>query len=584
MAVSAFKSATRRGGAANSSSSAGREPPPEKKPGLPRRSRSVSAFSRSSKVSDFSNKRDNPLFCSGDSSPPEGNGASAVPKKLNADGDWSKVELNRVGGSKPGGGNRGVGSLGDDRRGRSTSRSSGKPSETGRSVSRGRVRSVSQRPVSRGHFVSSESEVEQETSPMRNYRNRTGLDLMRSSIESVDPGQVKALRTWSSQHPPVEPSTDSASRSRLEFPKWEDGHSAGSFSEVEEKTIKAVCEQMKSVQEQHLGEQPTNTSIYETVRSEVRQAISDIQSDLESSIRKNNPTAIASSDIVDIPPDLVNPGAVELVMDIRSEYAKKLEQERARKLRADLAVEEHRGEELSRILKEILPDPKASNSQKPRPARKASIERRKISKRLTEEAMAYFDECVSLSTFDSSDFSSPEDPPLRLVGDNKPVVSENESVLGADSTMTATCDVNHRFNSSQDLHQNAQFKSSCEHSSLRMAASDYMNSDPASSSSTTAEGRKCQFSFSGRPNSYSNLQQDIRKYIKTLETDPINDDHIPRSSRKSQYEVDGYDIQASMQGLLFDKVIHKSQVESGSLLLCGGGFSSIQFSPFGSII
>ncbi|PKI49733.1 hypothetical protein CRG98_029881 [Punica granatum] len=516
MVVSAFKSATRRGGAANSSSSAGREPPPEKKPGLPRRSRSVSAFSRSSKVSDFSNKRDNPLFCSGDSSPPEGNGASAVPKKLNADGDWSKVELNRVGGSKPGGGNRGVGSLGDDRRGRSTSRSSGKPSETGRSVSRGRVRSVSQRPVSRGHFVSSESEVEQETSPMRNYRNRTGLDLMRSSIESVDPGQVKALRTWSSQHPPVEPSTDSASRS----------------------------------------------------------------------IRKNNPTAIASSDIVDIPPDLVNPGAVELVMDIRSEYAKKLEQsqERARKLRADLAVEEHRGEELSRILKEILPDPKASNSQKPRPARKASIERRKISKRLTEEAMAYFDECVSLSTFDSSDFSSPEDPPLRLVGDNKPVVSENESVLGADSTMTATCDVNHRFNSSQDLHQNAQFKSSCEHSSLRMAASDYMNSDPASSSSTTAEGRKCQFSFSGRPNSYSNLQQDIRKYIKTLETDPINDDHIPRSSRKSQYEVDGYDIQASMQGLLFDKVIHKSQVESGSLLLCGGGFSSIQFSPFGSII
>ena len=46
----------------------------------------------------------------------------------------------------------------------------------------------------------------------------------------------------------------------------------------------------------------------------------------------------------------------------------------------------------------------------------ASIERRKISKRLMEEAMAYFDECVSLSTFDSYDFSSPEDPPLNFVG------------------------------------------------------------------------------------------------------------------------------------------------------------------------
>ena len=38
-----------------------------------------------------------------------------------------------------------------------------------------------------------------------------------------------------------------------------------------------------------------------------------------------------------------------------------------------------------------------------------------------EEAMAYFDECVSLSTFDSSDFSSPEDPPLNIVGGTTPV-------------------------------------------------------------------------------------------------------------------------------------------------------------------
>jgi hypothetical protein len=45
-------------------------------------------------------------------------------------------------------------------------------------------------------------------------------------------------------------------------------------------------------------------------------------------------------------------------------------QERARKLRADLAVEEHRGLELSRILKEVLPHPKMSNVQKPRAGRK----------------------------------------------------------------------------------------------------------------------------------------------------------------------------------------------------------------------
>lgn len=47
-------------------------------------------------------------------------------------------------------------------------------------------------------------------------------------------------------------------------------------------------------------------------------------------------------------------------------------QERARKLRADLAVEEHRGQELDRILKEVLPYPKTPNVQKPRPARKVT--------------------------------------------------------------------------------------------------------------------------------------------------------------------------------------------------------------------
>jgi hypothetical protein len=33
-----------------------------------------------------------------------------------------------------------------------------------------------------------------------------------------------------------------------------------------------------------------------------------------------------------------------------------------------------------------------------------------VSRRLAEEAMNYFEECVSISTMDSTDFSSPEDP------------------------------------------------------------------------------------------------------------------------------------------------------------------------------
>lgn len=38
-----------------------------------------------------------------------------------------------------------------------------------------------------------------------------------------------------------------------------------------------------------------------------------------------------------------------------------------------------------------------------------------MSRHLAEEAMNYFEECVSISTMDSTDFSSPEDPQLNSV-------------------------------------------------------------------------------------------------------------------------------------------------------------------------
>jgi hypothetical protein len=61
-----------------------------------------------------------------------------------------------------------------------------------------------------------------------------------------------------------------------------------------------------------------------------------------------------------------------------------------------------------------------SNINEPKICWQSSIERKRMSKRLVEDAKAYFDECVSLSTFDSSDFSSQEDPPLSMVGPPTP--------------------------------------------------------------------------------------------------------------------------------------------------------------------
>lgn len=207
----------------------------------------------------------------------------------------------------------------------------------------------------------------------------------------------------------------------------------------------------------------------------------------------------------DIHPDLLSPGTVELALETRREYTKKLEEvvflfiladevwltspsfillsiewklsylqaeEQARRLRADLAVEEHRVRELDRILREVLPYPKTPNIPKSRPSRKvgsfhfifiysmccnrfsipllmnpktrlqSSIERKRMSRRLAEDAKAYFDECVSLSTFDSSDFSSQEDPPLSMVGPPTPSrlteASSNTSVSNFLSNLLTT--------------------------------------------------------------------------------------------------------------------------------------------------
>ncbi|GJN13908.1 hypothetical protein PR202_gb00664 [Eleusine coracana subsp. coracana] len=106
-----------------------------------------------------------------------------------------------------------------------------------------------------------------------------------------------------------------------------------------------------------------------------------------------------------------DPDSSESALGI-TEYTIKLKQshERARKLRADLAVEEQREQELSRMLKDIVTDPSFSETHRKRTRRKSSIERLKVSRHLAEEAMNYFEECVSISTMDSTDFSSPDDP------------------------------------------------------------------------------------------------------------------------------------------------------------------------------
>ncbi|KAJ4978257.1 hypothetical protein NE237_009037 [Protea cynaroides] len=471
----------------------------------------------------------------------------------------------------------GSGSVSDSRRGRSVTRhpdygnqSLGTGREVGRSLSRvdtGRRR----RSVSRGHYGNSESEVEKEYSLSSGPRNKNIVKLAPSlekkaiviTCASELSEQTRNLHRWSSQHPLFEPSDGSVT------PNWEDEISTNSVSEAEEKTIGAVFEQMKSFQtDQHAGDSSTG-GIHETVRSEVRRAISEIQNDLENVIRRNS-TTIGATNVVDIPPELVNPDAIELVSDIRKEYGRKLEQsqERARKLRAELAMEEHRGQELDRILKEILPDPKKSDMQKPQPRRKTSIERRKMSRRLTEEAMNYFDECVSISTFDSSDFSSPEDPPLTSVAAPSSVGDSRFLPCGSSSASTSLCSNDPR-NCNKDSDGQVLY-TPCKQGSVLTAGSCCKDPYKDQRSLTEIDAEQVgnvQFSFSREQMETKGLFHDIRSYVKKFEKETPNNERDCHT-RLSCYDADAYKSDFLAESLLFDRVILKNRIQSGSLLLC----------------
>ncbi|MED6181074.1 hypothetical protein PIB30_016216 [Stylosanthes scabra] len=553
MAVAAFKSSSRRGNqnqnlSNSTSATSARSSRQESRTKAPiRRSKSVTSFSRgNSDIStEFLNKRDNPLFCTATpSSPPRNDETRPPPTSLLLE----PSDFKRTTPSASDTDNKASGARGRhvtryvDGKGGSLSSTTGKK-ETRRSLSRvdsgRRTRSASQCPASRRPWSYSTSESETDGLDRSDLRfvesNRKG-GLFGSDNGMVD--QVRDLRRWSSRHSSTEVSDSfAATLSGFETQRCADAVSIVSSGYGSDgKTIKAVGEKMKSIQ----GDPFETSDIYETVRCEVKRAISEIQTDLESAIQRSNANAFTVTSIADIPPCLANPDAEELVFEIRREYAQKLEesQERARNLRANLAVEEHCGQELDRILKEVLPYPKTPNVHKSHPTRKTSIERRRMSKRLAEDAKAYFDECVSLSTFDSSDFSSQDDPPVASVG--PPVPSGSYECLPQES---ATHE--------QVMNRNNDVSKPC-------ASTDTAGSPES--------GCKSRFSFSQKSPEISGFVDDIQQYIKMFEKNVLKSSKM----RSSYHDIHEYSYQSPTESLLINRVVLKNRIESGGLLLCSG--------------
>jgi len=443
MAVAAFKSTSKRTQVVptrnNASSiSKGRSDPSSQK-GAHRRSSSLSDFSQhvpeiSSPADSFQNiqidvgsRRDNPLFQSTspvrERSPCHSDnvntirGSSAL-EKASRLLQQSKEDLKC-------------------RRGRSLSRSqggvaNGSQAETEHGQRRGRS-------VSRHQSCFSQSGSNQKVQVDSGRRGRSLSRCMYSDSESdMDPicnrigqGQHRNLGTVDRQrYSPNNPHTDwcidkqglKRCSSQQDFSRYFDSYSScvSSLSDnecsamppnecIEEKTIRSVYEQMKSLRSDHPTGDTDSTGIYETIRSEVWRAVSEIRSDLEQAISRKNPSTATSTRLSNSSQS--KDTDADLVSAIKEEYAAKLDQAeiRARNLWAQLAVEEQRCQELSRILKELPPDPQTSQTQKKSVTRKNSAERKQISKGLTEEAQNYFEEFVSISTLEDAEMSSLEE-------------------------------------------------------------------------------------------------------------------------------------------------------------------------------
>lgn len=93
------------------------------------------------------------------------------------------------------------------------------------------------------------------------------------------------------------------------------------------------------------------------------------------------------------------------------------------------------------------------------------------------------------------------------------------------------------------------------------------------------EGRK--FSFGRSPSETLNFQPNIMKYVRNFEKDLEKVNIDPQIVTLKHHDLDEYNLQASSQNLLFDRVLLKNRLDSGSVLLCGGG---IAFSSSPSLI
>ncbi|PKA52807.1 hypothetical protein AXF42_Ash001788 [Apostasia shenzhenica] len=173
-----------------------------------------------------------------------------------------------------------------------------------------------------------------------------------------------------------------------------------SCKSLNEKTIQAVHVHRKinhpSFDEEGIG-------LYEDMCKDVRNVVEELRTELEMAIGQADHVAKPKANSN----QLKDSSDISAIAELRRSYSDKLEQSEKRKqdLLAKLALEEQRVEELSKIVKDLLPSSKpVAVSRRLLRSTQRSSDKLKISTRLTEEAERYFEDF--LSNVEDTDLSS----------------------------------------------------------------------------------------------------------------------------------------------------------------------------------
>ncbi|WOL13647.1 hypothetical protein Cni_G22420 [Canna indica] len=290
---------------------------------------------------------------------------------------------------------------------RQRGRSMSKPPDRRTAPSKGVMDSASRRrrsvSVARHRCSDSENdEVSQSSNNQGKLRNSSNSKLQQSLLH----GPVKsgaALRR---------------SMSQMDFLHSQDSYSSHS-SLTDDEALNfhsSKCGDEKMIQTVHVREKGENpkgkvegVGLYELMSKQIEKVMAI-----------NEPSAFFGNNAIEPKSSEVQ----QAIAEIKRNFTTKLEQSEKRKqdLLAELAMEEERGQELSKIVKELLPSPKTPSVPGRQSRSRRSNDRTRMSKHLTEEAEKYFEDFLSnvedtdISSFDGerSDTSSIiKDPVLR---------------------------------------------------------------------------------------------------------------------------------------------------------------------------